>query len=80
MYQDNLALRAEIKRLKSDITHFKAEANRATMDMDKRDRQLQDILERDKSSDPRKDASFIANIGNSPDVSAKLREVRDIFI
>jgi hypothetical protein len=74
LFHDNLALRGEIKKLKLEITYYKAEANRSAMDLDKREKQFQDFLEKEKS-----DVSFNVNVMNSPDVSAKLREVRGIF-
>jgi hypothetical protein len=72
-FQENLALRAEIKKLKIEITHYKAEANRATMDIDKREKQFQDFIEKDKPD--YNNVSFNVNVTNSPDVTAKLREV-----
>jgi hypothetical protein len=75
LFHENISLRTEIKRLKSDMIHFKAEANRANMDLEKKDKQIQDFMEKEKLVESNKNVSFNANVTNSPDVAARLREV-----
>jgi hypothetical protein len=75
-FAENLALRTEIKKLKVELTHYKAEANRAISDLDKREKQIQDFVEKDKPNDNKNNnVSFTVNVTNSPDVASKLREV-----